>query len=340
MKEQVRKLWQLCFNDSEAFIDLYFRLRYSNDVNIAISSGDEVIAALQLLSYPMTCDGEVVPTAYVSGACTHPDYRNRGVMRELLSQAFARMDRSGVVLSTLIPAEPWLFDYYARSGYASLFHTACTPFTDAGGTLPADAPAFVRSCDYRPEEYAYLNRKLRERDCCIQHTKEDYRVLLADLQLGGGFIGTLRRGSNVLALAFLYPDEDGGWQVGEVVADAPVWREWLLRCVCRHVRQTTIQVLSPVDETARTAVRPLGMMRIIKVHQLLRLYAAAHPEVDINIALTDEQLSANSGYYYMTGGKCTFSTEPLLGSHRQFTPATLAEWLFAGRHPYMSLMMN
>ena len=42
-----------------------------------------------------------------------------------------------------------------------------------------------------------------------------------------------------------------------------------------------------------------------------------------------------SGYYYMTGGKCTFSTEPLLGSHRQFTPATLAEWLFAGRHPYI-----
>ena len=66
----------------------------------------------------MTFEGEDIHTAYISGACTHPDYRNQGVMHELLSQAFARMLHNNVALSTLIPAEPWLFDYYGRSGYA------------------------------------------------------------------------------------------------------------------------------------------------------------------------------------------------------------------------------
>ena len=28
-----------------------------------------------------------VPVAYISGACTHPAYRERGVMRKLLAQA-------------------------------------------------------------------------------------------------------------------------------------------------------------------------------------------------------------------------------------------------------------
>ena len=116
IREKVKNLWKLCFNDSEEFTELYFRLRYNNDINIAIQSGEEVIAALQMLPYPMTFEGEDIHTAYISGACTHPDYRNRGVMHELLSQAFARMLHNNVALSTLIPAEPWLFDYYGRSG--------------------------------------------------------------------------------------------------------------------------------------------------------------------------------------------------------------------------------
>ena len=53
IREKVKNLWKLCFNDSEEFTELYFRLRYNNDINIAIQSGEEVIAALQMfaLSY-------------------------------------------------------------------------------------------------------------------------------------------------------------------------------------------------------------------------------------------------------------------------------------------------
>ena len=137
IREKVKNLWKLCFNDSEEFTELYFRLRYNNDINIAIQSGEEVIAALQMLPYPMTFEGEDIHTAYISSACTHPDYRNRGVMHELLSQAFARMLHNNVALSTLIPAEPWLFDYYGRSGYAPVFRYAEETFI-ASGTPTAD----------------------------------------------------------------------------------------------------------------------------------------------------------------------------------------------------------
>ena len=121
IKEKVKALWKLCFEDSEAFIEMYFRLRYNNEVNIAIESGDEVISALQMLPYPMTFCGKQIQTSYISGACTHPDYRGKGVMKELLSQALTKMLHNNVILSTLIPAEPWLFDYYAHMGYAPVF---------------------------------------------------------------------------------------------------------------------------------------------------------------------------------------------------------------------------
>ena len=66
IREKVKNLWKLCFNDSEEFTELYFRLRYNNDINIAIQSGEEVIAALQMLPYPMTFEGEDIHTAYIS----------------------------------------------------------------------------------------------------------------------------------------------------------------------------------------------------------------------------------------------------------------------------------
>ena len=112
IKEQTKALWKRCFNDSDDFTDLYFRLRYSEEVNQTLKEGNEVIAALQMLPYPMTFCGRTVPTSYISGACTHPDHRNRGAMRTLLAHSFERMRQEGILFSTLIPAEPWLFNYY------------------------------------------------------------------------------------------------------------------------------------------------------------------------------------------------------------------------------------
>lgn len=121
IKEQVRQLWKLCFTDSDEFVELYFRMRYTDELNSYIEVGGKVVAALQRLPYPMIYEGTIVPTSYISGACTHPDYRNRGVMKQLLMKAHRRMYEDGVVLSTLIPAEEWLKAYYAKSGYAVCF---------------------------------------------------------------------------------------------------------------------------------------------------------------------------------------------------------------------------
>jgi len=64
IKEQVKALWKICFDDSEEFVEMYFRLRYKTEVNVAIQSGDEVISALQMLPYPMTFGGETVQTSF------------------------------------------------------------------------------------------------------------------------------------------------------------------------------------------------------------------------------------------------------------------------------------
>lgn len=337
-REQVKSLWRLCFDDTEAFIEMYFRLRYNKDVNIAIQSGEEVIAALQMLPYPMTFCGGQVPVSYVSGACTHPDFRSRGVMRELLSQAFATMYRNDVLFSALIPAEPWLFDYYARSGYAPVFYRREQPVPVYTLTSKSAADISVeQTTDFQEETYRYLADRLAQRSCCLQHTATDFKVILEDLAMIGDSLFVARRNKRVagIAVAYRYGTHT---VVNELLADDESVKKELLHQVRMADESETLTLFLPVD--AEGEGKLLGMARIINARRVLQLYAAAHPEETWSIELTDDQLSVNNGYYYISKGKCHTNDKRLPGSHVSLTIAQLTEKILRPMKPYMSLMMN
>ena len=115
-KDEVKTLWKLCFNDSDEFTGSRSEERYKDEVNRVIREDGKIISALQMIPYPMTFCDEVISTSYISGACTHPDYRKHGAMKRLLKETHRCMYEDGVLLASLIPAEEWLFGYYARSG--------------------------------------------------------------------------------------------------------------------------------------------------------------------------------------------------------------------------------
>ena len=61
-KDEVKTLWKLCFNDSDEFTDLYFKMRYKDEVNRVIREDGKIISALQMIPYPMTFCDEVIST--------------------------------------------------------------------------------------------------------------------------------------------------------------------------------------------------------------------------------------------------------------------------------------
>ncbi|WP_455971624.1 GNAT family N-acetyltransferase [Bacteroides congonensis] len=336
IKEQVKALWKLCFEDSEEFVEMYFKLRYKNEVNVAIQSGDEVISALQMLPYPMTFCGEMVQTSYISGACTHPDFRSKGVMRELLSQSFARMLRNGIQFSTLIPAEPWLFDYYKRMGYATVFQYSVKEMT-LPEFIPSKEIAVNVVSKPQDEVYSYLNKKLSERPCCIQHSAEDFQVIMADLPISGGNLFVAKQANEIRGIAIIYKRENC-IIINELLAEDKDTEYSLLFAIkqytgCNHI----IQLLPPDKELPQHS---LGMARIINAKEVLQIYASAFPEDDMQLEVSDKQLSVNNGYYYLSDGKCRYSAERLPGAHIQMNISELTEKILKKLNPYMSLMLN
>ena len=336
IKEQVKALWKLCFEDSEEFVEMYFKLRYKNEVNVAIQSGDEVISALQMLPYPMTFCGEMVQTSYISGACTHPDFRSKGVMRELLSQSFARMLRNGIQFSTLIPAEPWLFDYYKCMGYATVFQYSVKEMT-LPEFIPSKEIAVNVVSKPQDEVYSYLNKKLSERPCCIQHSAEDFQVIMADLPISGGNLFVAKQANEIWGIAIIYKRENC-IIINELLAEDKDTEYSLLFAIkhytgCNHI----IQLLPPDKELPQHS---LGMARIINAKEVLQIYASAFPEDDMQLEVSDKQLSVNNGYYYLSDGKCRYSAERLPGAHIQMNISELTEKILKKLNPYMSLMLN
>lgn len=347
MKEEVRELWNICFGDNEAFTELYFSKRYSEEVNIAIKEGEKVISAMQILPYPMTFCGTIIPTGYISGACTHPDFRNKGAMKRLLFSSFVRMLENEVPLATLIPAEEWLFEYYSKTGFTTTFE-----YTNINFIIEDLSPSpEYHISEYTPSQsdvYAFFNKKMKERACCIQHSSDDFNIILDDLYLGEGNLFVSRLNGEVNGVAFCY-SEDEELQVPEIFFENESVRNSLLYWSAKQMNVKNITcIVPPVDEMDDI----LGMARIIDAEKMLHLYAAKHKVLEVSFNLIDEYIEKNNGFYSMKSGKIEKNktkegilkitiqqlTQALLGYKTDELPKEFR--LFPKQTPYMSLMLN
>lgn len=336
VKEEVKALWKLSFNDSDEFQELYFGMRYSDDVNMALREDGKLVAALQMLPYQLTLGGTQIRTSYISGACTHPDWRGRGAMRRLLAETHRRMYADGVLLSMLIPAEEWLFGYYARSGYARSFNYAFVREKVDGRSVTFSCRVTDETdCPSMEEHYACFSRMMALRSCCVQHSWNDFRAIVTDLKLGGGRLLVARDGDGICGMAFLVMESDA-LVVKELLVMEEVIRLELLRAAAQMFSKDEAVVVQPASDASVC----LGMLRVINVKEVMEVLAIHNPDRTLYVrVLEDEAVSANVGYFSMQEGKCIQGKRPNV-EYRECSMSELASLLFDPERPYMSLMLN
>jgi GNAT superfamily N-acetyltransferase len=120
----MRKIWDACFPDDRNFADFFFKILYNKA--IVFERDNTVTGMLHLL--PFTRD-DGAPVTYIYGVGTLPDYRRQGQSAALISAA---LNESGICI--LIPAESWLFRFYEKFGFKTVFykHVFTTPPLEIG----------------------------------------------------------------------------------------------------------------------------------------------------------------------------------------------------------------
>lgn len=252
------RLWRDTFHDPDEYVETYFSRIYRSEDNVCIRNRGSVIAALQTIPFTLLCSGQELSAAYISGVAVKDEYRGQNIGAELMHQAHYNLYNRKVAFAVLIPAEPWLRDWYGRLGYASCIECVNPP---------------AEASEMSWEELAAFLRKQR---CSLLAGREWFAVAQEEFRRSGG------------------------------------------------------QTPAPVT----------GMLRVIDAFQALQLYASLHPEAEMKLRVTDDDvIPANNAYFTISAGKVLQSEEPDESAHK-ITIASLAEMIFHELDATMTLMLN
>lgn len=115
-RKDVIALWMKCFGDSREYVD-FFLDNCPGYVCVEYFIEDKLVSQLFLL------EGELASEKckYLYAACTHEDYRRRGIMEELIEFTKTYCKDKNYSSIFLVPANESLYSYYSKFGFVASF---------------------------------------------------------------------------------------------------------------------------------------------------------------------------------------------------------------------------
>jgi ribosomal protein S18 acetylase RimI-like enzyme len=247
----LRKLWKLCFSDSDEFAALYFSKVYKGGETLIFLERDIVIASLQMIPYQLKIGNDVVKTSYISGAMTHPQYRNQKYMERLLLHAFDIMRMNSVVLTFLIPQDKNLIEYYAQYGFEQAFPRYAKEVAVFKDLIPA-MKAYPLPCGM---DLTYLYRSLLSKKTNVfLKTERQVQLIFDDVIINQGFIYVCASG---IAIGYY---QDNQVIVKELLVENESARHALLVSISEKYQVDTVTIY---DYTPNKNAQLAGMVKLI-----------------------------------------------------------------------------
>lgn len=152
---EYKKLYLLCFTeDTEEDAELLFKNVLSKAIMISENNEEgQPIAMLFLMDASIVENGTSSNYYYLYAACTHPDYRSRGIMARLLEKAKETAIQNKKLGIFLKPANPPLFNFYAKSNFIPYFNV-CKISTDSNKFIKDYPPVLNATISTMDEWYS------------------------------------------------------------------------------------------------------------------------------------------------------------------------------------------
>ena len=253
------RLWQDTFGDSDAFVRLFFTRVYRPENALTQWLDGHLAAMLHIVPYVLRVGRRTLPAAYICGVCTRPEARGQGLMTGLIRRALRTMRRRRFALTTLIPAEPWLFDVYARLGYVHPIPTCDERIATAD--LPLAHPDIrIAPCTDARLFFAF-DRLQRRRPCAILHTARDFDTIRQDCEADGGSVLVALADGRPVGFLFEAPEADGVVRVKELLTDDLEAEAALLRAAATRHTATHLRIRRP--PTPDRPAQPYGLAALL-----------------------------------------------------------------------------
>lgn len=122
IKKNMMKLWKDVFHDSDTYINLIFDHYFNVDLIEYHEENGCIISALLGVPYEFGCGENKLRGLYLCGLATDEEFRNRGIMNNLIERINSRAKDYGFAFTFLIPSSDALINYYSVRGYINAMY--------------------------------------------------------------------------------------------------------------------------------------------------------------------------------------------------------------------------
>ncbi len=349
-REEIKKIWRECFSDSVEYVNMYFDRVYNEADAMLLIKGGHPVSSLLLQRYRLLFHGQEMGMSYVAGAATKRSARGKGFMSELMLMALDESYARGDMLCTLIPAHDWLYFYYDRFDFATVFYIDPQRFTSSH-SFPVHGTYRQIEDPFTDDVFKAFCTFERQRKCVVLHSHRDFLNILDDLRMDneGHFVAMADEEGNVASMAWAIVSD------GRVIVNELLGRDEDARTAALHQLRAIFpdypfKVLAPpLDEHRKLYSR--GMARMVNVKKCLEAIAAENVKVHMDLRVTDHLLPDNSHIYRVANGECRiddgytgrldFDVSVDVFSRIVFSSGKIGDILgFPSVRPHLSLMLD
>lgn len=307
-REEVKKLWIECFDDTPEFVQWYYQRYYRDSYGIGVFDGSRLLASAQVIPYRISLREKEIDTGYVVGVDTTKEARHRGYARMLLGECLKKQRMENRPISLLMPFEGqfyyrygWPFCYFHQQIKVHPSELRCA--SCSYGTVREADPALER--DALAEIYdCFISRY----EGAVSRKKENWRNLLEDTALEESQYFLLEGTFGKEAYCICTKIENQ-WMIREFAwknADAKAGMLWFLQ----HwkAEEEVLWLELPEDDalseqlavSKTAAVRyPFLMARIVDVKQCLEAFSYPNGNQRMGLKVTDLFAPWNHGVFYL-----------------------------------------
>ncbi|MCM1293229.1 MAG: GNAT family N-acetyltransferase [Bacteroides sp.] len=310
-KNDIRHLWREGFKESEEYLDMYFGRIYNDGDALTIHYEDRLVSTLLLQPYSMLFYGRELPVSYICGAVTRRSARGRGYMSQLMNEAIHTAYNRGDMLCALIPNHDWLYFFFDRFGFSTVFLTDTQRFTSLHSFSSKENVDYtvVDDC-YTDAVYDAFSQYERNRPGGILHTKRDFFNFLDNLSLhsDGVFVAVSRPDVPVAAMAWAR-NSQSMLEVLEVLGCDKEAELAAMRELRNRYPDTPMKYYAPSDTPGHRKLYSQGMARIVNVEMCLKAIAESNLSWRSSIKVSDPIIAANNHVYLVSKGTVTINDE-------------------------------
>lgn len=327
-REELYRLWQACFRDSDSFTDYYFDYYFRENRVLMLEDSGSLQAMLHLNPYRLVIAGKPVDTFYIVGVATEEQYRHRGAMTRLLQKVFEDTRHEKVPFVYLMPADeaiyrPFQFAYIYDQKVERFDWTSERTGIDVDEkdewpvqAANVDEEQWIECCPVTAmEERQALADRINE---YLSHNYDIFpfrdahyyeRLQMENRADGGDLLMLYSRGQWAGALSYA---RENAAEVREVIC-RPELRRQVIRWMKHYFRNVKGEILSLMQEgflpeqsrsdaSVKSFMRPIIMGRIVHLEQWMQLLKVCDRTFSLCMEIRDAWIEENNGIWLWQSG--------------------------------------